>query len=49
VPSKKKRLKKRRKKKERKAPTLTLARGVSQSPLPAMDKEGIINKTGFFP
>lgn len=36
-------------KKERKAPTLTLAQGVSQSPLPAMDKEGIIDKTGFFP
>lgn len=35
-------------KKERKAPSLTLAQGVSQSPLPAMDKEGIIGTTGFY-
>lgn len=34
--------------KERKAPSFTLAQGVSPSPLPAMDKEGTTGTTGFF-
>lgn len=34
--------------KERKAPSLTLAQGVSPSPLPAMDKEGTTGTTSFF-